>query len=200
VGLLCRHAAGGYALGAPDTPLMLPCAPLPVSATSLPLQVQHPPAVSSRRRSHDRPPLSPLSPCSSSAAATASAALELGWTGAQQADTRMHEEDTAEAQLMLMECPPQPQPGVSVGAALELERGCEEGAGAVAVHPAFQRWTYQFSGGLAGKGAYGECWRGMALDGRGTAVVLKRLFVQLSHAVQLQVTERLWRHALTSWR
>lgn len=180
---------------------MLPYAPQQVSASTqqtLPLQVQHPPAGWSRRRSHDRPPLSPLASSSSSsaaAAAAAPAALELGWKerAADQTDAHMHEDSTAQAQLMLTEMPPplQPQPDelslATAGLELEMEPGCGDGAGAVAVHPAFQRWQYQFSGGLAGKGAYGECWRGIALDGRGTAVVLKRLYVQLGDAVQLQV-------------
>jgi hypothetical protein len=144
-------------------------------------------------------------------------ALELGWTGGDQYTA----DEVRDAQLSLVE-------------------EAADTAGAVAVHPAFQRSAYQFSGGMAGKGssvplltltsvplpspyigrragcqrpnphphlrqpyptslgvnhtpgawggagAYGEAWRGMALDGRGTAVVLKRLFLQLGGHAELQ--------------
>eukprot|EP00959_Pyramimonas_sp_CCMP1952_P382681 8018746-Pyramimonas_sp.AAC.3 len=50
---------------------------------------------------------------------------------------------------------------------------------AVTIHGLSCKSSYAFSGDLAGKGAFGEAWRGFAMDLHGTSVVLKRLFLQL---------------------
>eukprot|EP00240_Pyramimonas_obovata_P002993 CAMPEP_0118927386 /NCGR_PEP_ID=MMETSP1169-20130426/4870_1 /TAXON_ID=36882 /ORGANISM="Pyramimonas obovata, Strain CCMP722" /LENGTH=624 /DNA_ID=CAMNT_0006869133 /DNA_START=235 /DNA_END=2107 /DNA_ORIENTATION=+ len=54
---------------------------------------------------------------------------------------------------------------------------------AVTIHGSSCKSSYAFSGDLAGKGAFGEAWRGFAMDGHGTSVVLKRLFLQLGKKI-----------------